>query len=126
LGENFAGQWLQIRNVMTIMIDPALFPAFNDELRTAMARETTMFFEAIVKEDRSILDFIDGDFTFVNGRLAKYYGIPGVRGPEFRRVSLKGTPRAGILTQGSVLTITSNATRTSPVKRGKGSLESLL
>jgi hypothetical protein len=126
LGENFAGQWLQVRNVMSIMIDPALFPAFNDDLRSAMARETTLFFEAVVKEDRSILDFIDGDFTFVNSRLAKFYGIPNVRGSEFRRVSLKGTPRAGILTQGSVLTVTSNATRTSPVKRGKYILETLL
>ncbi|HEY1381935.1 MAG TPA: DUF1592 domain-containing protein, partial [Gemmataceae bacterium] len=126
LGENFAGQWLQVRNVQSIMIDPALFPAFNDELRSAMARETTLFFEAIVKEDRSILDFLDADFTFVNERLAKHYGIPGVRGEEFRRVSLKGTPRAGILTQGSVLTVTSNATRTSPVKRGKFILENLL
>jgi hypothetical protein len=126
LGENFAGQWLQVRNVKSIMIDPALFPQFDDELRSAFAKETTLFFEAIVKEDRSILDFIDGDFTFVNGRLAKYYGIPDVRGPEFRRVSLKGTPRAGILTQGSVLTVTSNATRTSPVKRGKYILETLL
>jgi mono/diheme cytochrome c family protein len=126
LGENFAGQWLQVRNVLSIMIDPALFPQFTEELRQALAHETTLFFEAIVKEDRSILDFIDGDFTFVNERLAKHYGIPGVRGPEFRRVSLKGTPRAGILTQGSVLTVTSNATRTSPVKRGKFILESLL
>jgi Protein of unknown function (DUF1592)/Protein of unknown function (DUF1588)/Protein of unknown function (DUF1587)/Protein of unknown function (DUF1585)/Protein of unknown function (DUF1595) len=126
LGENFAGQWLQVRNVLSIMIDPALFPGFDDELRAAMAQETTLFFEAIVNEDRSILDFIDGDFTFVNERLAKHYGIPGVRGPEFRRVSLKGTPRAGILTQGSVLTVTSNATRTSPVKRGKYILETLL
>jgi hypothetical protein len=126
LGENFAGQWLQVRNVQSIMIDPALFPAFTDELRMAMARETTMFFEAIVKEDRPILDFIDGDFTFVNEKLAKHYGIPGVKGSEFRRVSLKGTPRGGILTQGSVLTVTSNATRTSPVKRGKFILENLL
>ncbi len=126
LGENFAGQWLQVRNVLTIMIDPALFPGFDDDLRAAMARETTLFFEAIVHEDRSILDFLDADFTFVNERLAKHYGIPGVRGENFRRVSLKGTPRAGILTQGSVLTVTSNATRTSPVKRGKFILENLL
>jgi mono/diheme cytochrome c family protein len=125
LGENFAGQWLQVRNVKSIMIDPALFPQFDDELRAAFAKETTLFFEAIVKEDRSILDFLDGDFSYVNGRLARYYGIPGVSGPEFRRVSLKGTPRGGILTQGSVLTVTSNATRTSPVKRGKYILETL-
>jgi hypothetical protein len=126
LGDNFAGQWLQVRNVLSIMIDPALFPKFDDELRAAMEKETTLFFEAIVKEDRSILDFLDGDFTFVNEKLAKHYGIPNVRGPEFQRVSLKGTPRAGILTQGSVLVVTSNATRTSPVKRGKFILDNLL
>jgi hypothetical protein len=126
LGDNFAGQWLQVRNVKSIMIDPALFPQLDDELRAAFVRETTMFFEAIVNENRSILEFLDGDFTFVNERLANYYGIPGVTGPEFRRVSLKGTPRAGILTQGSVLTVTSNATRTSPVKRGKFILETIL
>jgi hypothetical protein len=126
LGDNFAGQWLQVRNVKSIMIDPALFPQLDDELRAAFAKETTLFFESIVNENRSILDFVDGDYTFVNERLAKYYGIGGVRGPEFRRVSLKGTPRAGILTHGSVLTITSNATRTSPVKRGKYILETIL
>jgi hypothetical protein len=126
LGDNFAGQWLQVRNVKSIMIDPALFPQLDDGLRAAFAKETMLFFESIVNENRSILDFIDGDYTFVNERLAKYYGLPGVKGPEFRRVSLKGTPRAGILTQGSVLTITSNATRTSPVKRGKYVLETIL
>ncbi len=126
LGENFAGQWLQVRNLKTLILDPTLFPKFDDDLRTAMARETTMFFEAIVREDRSVLDFLDGDFTFVNERLARYYGLPGVQGDEFRRVSLKGTPRGGILTQGSVLAVTSNSTRTSPVKRGKFILDNLL
>src|SRR5207253_865418 len=85
-----------------------------------------LFFETVVTEDRSILDFLDADFTFVDERLAKHYGIGGVRGDEFRRVSLKGTPRAGILTQAAVLAVTSNATRTSPVKRGKFILENLL
>jgi mono/diheme cytochrome c family protein len=126
LGENFAGQWLQVRNLKTMALDPVLFPAFDDDLRAAMARETTLFFDTIVKEDRSILDFLDADFTFVNERLAKHYGINGVKGAEFRRVSLKGSPRAGVLTQGSVLAVTSNATRTSPVKRGKFIMENLL
>jgi mono/diheme cytochrome c family protein len=126
LGANFAGQWLQIRNLQSINPDPKQFPKFDEALRSAMIRETELFFEAMVKEDRNILDFLDADFTFVNERLAKHYGISGVRGEEFRRVSLKGTPRAGILTQASILTVTSNPTRTSPVKRGKFILESLL
>jgi hypothetical protein len=126
LGENFAGQWLQVRNLAAFTPDPKAFPGFDDRLREAMVQETTLFFEAMVKEDRSILDFLDADFTFVNERLAKHYGLPGVKGEEFRRVSLKGTPRAGILTQASILTVTSNPTRTSPVKRGKFILESLL
>ncbi len=126
LGENFAGQWLQVRNLASFAPDPKQFPNFDESLREAMAQETTLFFEAMVQEDRNILDFLDADFTFVNERLAKHYGIPGVRGKEFRKVSLKGTPRAGILTQASILTVTSNPTRTSPVKRGKFILESLL
>jgi mono/diheme cytochrome c family protein len=125
LGENFAGQWLQIRNLQSFAPDAKQFPGFDEKLREAMMRETELFFEAMVKEDRSILDFLDADFTFVNERLAKHYGIQGVRGEEFRRVSLQGTPRAGILTQASILTVTSNPTRTSPVKRGKFILESL-
>src|SRR5262249_7027147 len=101
-------------------------PTFDESLRSAMMRETELFFEAMVQEDRSLLDFLDADFTFVNERLAKHYGIAGVRGNEFRRVSLKATPRAGVLTHASVLTVTSNPTRTSPVKRGKFSMETLL
>ncbi|MFO0811094.1 MAG: DUF1592 domain-containing protein [Gemmataceae bacterium] len=126
LGENFAGQWLQIRNLKTVQPDARLFPGFDDSLRNAMFQETALFFAAIVQEDRNILDFLDADFTFLNERLAKHYGIAGVKGDEFRRVSLKGTPRAGILTQASVLTVTSNVTRTSPVKRGKYIMENLL
>ena len=91
-----------------------------------MRTETHMFFDSIVREDRSILDFINGNYTFVNGRLAKFYGIPGVQGDQFRRVSLDGTERSGVLTQASVLLITSYPTRTSPVLRGKWILENML
>src|SRR5207248_3560919 len=95
-------------------------------LRMSMRRETEMFFESIVREDRSILDFIDGKYTFLNERLAQLYGIPGVTGPDFRKVDLTGTVRGGVLTQASVLTVSSYATRTSPVLRGKWILENLL
>jgi hypothetical protein len=123
--ENFFGQWLQTRNLAAATPDPGAFPAFDDGLRAAMLRETELFLGAVIKEDRSILDFVGADFTFVNERLARHYGIPGVKGPEFRRVKLPAS-RSGILTQASVLTITSNPNRTSPVKRGKWVLETLL
>jgi mono/diheme cytochrome c family protein len=123
--QNFAGQWLTIRNLQSATPDPKAFPDFDDELRAAMARETELFFEAILREDRSILDFLDADFSFVNERLARHYGIPGVKGKEFRRVKLPAN-RGGLLTQASILTLTSNPTRTSPVKRGKWVLEQLL
>ena len=124
--ENFGGQWLQTRNLDIIAPDPKSFPEFDTELRKAMVRETDLFFETILREDRSILDFISADYTFVDERLARHYGITQVQGAEFRKVSLKGTGRGGVLTQGSVLTLTSNPTRTSPVKRGKWVLENLL
>jgi hypothetical protein len=123
---NFAGQWLEIRNLKFVAPDKKLFPSFDDELRDAMQTETETFFDHIMREDRSVMDFINADYTFVNERLAKYYGLPDVSGDEFRRVSLAGTPRRGVLTQASVLTITSTPTRTSPVKRGKWVLEDLL
>jgi hypothetical protein len=126
LTANFAGQWLQLRNVANLAPDPDLFPQFDDELRRAMVMETELFFEAVAKEDRNILDFLDADFTFVNERLAKHYGIRGVSGPEFRRVRLEGEQRGGILTQASVLSVTSNPTRTSPTKRGKWILDNIL
>ncbi|MCS6850906.1 MAG: DUF1592 domain-containing protein [Gemmataceae bacterium] len=126
LVENFAGQWLQVRNLKTFTPAADHFPDFDEPLRAAMIRETELFFEAIMNEDRSILDFLDADFTFVNERLARHYKIPNVRGKEFRRVSLAGTPRGGILTHASILTVTSNPTRTSPVKRGKWILENIL
>jgi hypothetical protein len=126
LAENFAGQWLQTRGLKDFSPDPARFPDGDAALRAAMLKETELFFETIVREDRSVLEFLDADYTFVNERLARHYGIAGVRGEEFRRVSLVGTPRGGILTQASVLAITSNPTRTSPVKRGKWILENIL
>jgi mono/diheme cytochrome c family protein len=126
LVENFAGQWLQIRNLKTVSPDTGRFPLWGDALRNAMGRETELFFETVVREDRSILEFIDADFTFVNEPLAKLYGIDGVKGEAFRRVQLRGGQRGGVLTQASILTITSNPTRTSPVKRGKWILENIL
>ncbi len=126
LVENFAGQWLQLRNLDLVNPDPDRFPNFTPELREAMRRETELFFAAIVKEDRSLLDFIDGRFTFINETLARHYGIPGVTGKEFRRITLDGAERSGVLTQASILTISSYPTRTSPVIRGKWILENLL
>lgn len=126
LVENFAGQWLQTRNLRSFTPDKSMFPAFDEALRAAMIRETELFFEAIVKEDRNFLEFLDADFTFLNERLARHYGIPGVQGEQWRRVSLQGTSRGGLLTQASILTVTSNPTRTSPVKRGKWILENIL
>ncbi len=102
------------------------FPDFDDYLRMSMRRETELFFDNIIRDDRSILDLLVGKYTFLNGRLANFYGIPGVEGPAFRRVDLTGTPRGGILTQASVLTVTSYANRTSPVLRGKWILENIL
>jgi hypothetical protein len=125
LVENFAGQWLQLRNLRTSTPDPALFPSFDLALRSSMRQESELFFEAVLKEDRSILDFLDSDYTFVNARLARHYGISGVHG-GFQKVALKDGRRGGVLTQASVLTVTSNPTRTSPVKRGKWVLEQLL
>jgi len=127
LVENFAGQWLQIRNLADVTPDPGKFPTFDEPLRQAMRRETEMFFEAVMREDRSVLELIDADFTYLNERLAGHYGIDGVKGSAFQRVSLaKGSGRGGILTQASILTITSNPTRTSPVNRGKWILEQIL
>jgi cytochrome c5 len=125
LVENFGGQWLQTRSLKTFAPDPAMFPSFDEALRTAMRRETELFFGAVMREDRSLLDFVDGNFTFVNERLARHYGIPDIKGDEFQRVALP-EQRGGILSQASVLAITSNPTRTSPVKRGKWVLENLL
>jgi len=124
--QNFAGQWLQLRNLALVNPDKQRFPDWDEDLRAAMRTETELFFEDIMRNDRSVLDFIDGKFTYVNERLAKHYGIRGVTGEQFRRVTLAGPQRSGVLTQASVLTVTSNPTRTSPVKRGKWILEQFL
>jgi hypothetical protein len=126
LAESFGGQWLQTRALAESAPDPALFPQFDDELRRAMREETERFLDFIVREDRSALELLSADYTFVNELLARHYGIAGARGEEFQRVSLSGTSRAGILTHASVLTVTSGPTRTSPVKRGRWLLENIL
>ncbi|WP_164104188.1 DUF1592 domain-containing protein [Candidatus Laterigemmans baculatus] len=126
LADNFASQWLGIRNLQTAEPDPERFQEFNDELREAMRQETRLLFLDLMRSDRSILDLLDADETFLNEPLAQHYGIEGVEGSHFRRVSLADSPRRGILTHASVLTLTSNPTRTSPVKRGKWILENVL
>lgn len=126
LAQNFATQWLNLRNLADVRPNPDVFKDFDDSLRTAMSKETVLLFNTIVKEDRSIEEFLSADFTFVNGRLAKHYGIEGVNGDEFVRVSLQGSQRSGVLTHASILTLTSNPGRTSPVKRGKWILENIL
>ena len=126
LVDNFAGQWLQLRNIATWKPDPDKFPGFDDQLRDALRRETEQFFQYVIREDRSVLDFLSADYTFVNERLARHYGIPDVKGAYFRRIDLTSPERGGILTQGSVLTVTSQPTRTSPVVRGKWILENIL
>lgn len=124
--ENFAGQWLQLRRLKDADPDREQFADFDEPLREAMERESELFFAAIMREDRSLLDFLDSDYTFLNERLAKHYGIPGVEGPEFRRVKLETDQRGGLITQASILTVTSNPSRTSPVNRGKWILEQIL
>jgi mono/diheme cytochrome c family protein len=124
---NFADQWLYLRNLRAANPDPRLFPDFDDNLRQAFRRETELFFESVKNDDRSILDLLRADYTFVNERLAKHYGIPNVYGSHFRRVALPADgPRGGLLGQASVLTVTSYANRTSPVQRGKWVLENLM
>jgi len=124
--ENFAGQWLEVRGLDGQKPDAKKFPEWGPELREAMRTETGMFFEAVMRDDRPISDFIDGRYTFLNERLAKHYGIEGVKGPEFRRVELATDQRSGVFTQASVLTVSSYAARTSVVLRGKYLLETVL
>lgn len=126
LVESFAVQWLQLRKLGITTPDTDRFPGVTTELMADMRRETELFFEAVLRENRPVTDLLDADFTYVNERLAKHYGIEGVQGPDFRRVNVARDTRGGILTQASVLTLTSNPTRTSPVKRGKWVLENLL
>jgi Protein of unknown function (DUF1592)/Protein of unknown function (DUF1588)/Protein of unknown function (DUF1587)/Protein of unknown function (DUF1585)/Protein of unknown function (DUF1595)/Ca-dependent carbohydrate-binding module xylan-binding/Cytochrome C oxidase, cbb3-type, subunit III len=126
---NFVGQWLELRNLESHEVDGRRFRRFGSVLRTAMRRETELFFESIMKEDRSVLEFLTADYTFVNEPLAQHYGLKNanVKGDEdFVKVSLAGTPRRGVLTQGSILTLTAMPTRTSPVKRGVFILEQIL
>jgi len=124
--DNFAGQWLYLRNIRQIRPDVKEFPEFDEELRQGFARETELFFEAMLREDRPVVDLLRADYTFVNERLARHYGIPNVYGSSFRRVPLADENRRGILGQGSILTVTSRANRTSPVLRGKWVLDNLL
>src|SRR5262249_46438084 len=126
LVSNFAGQWLYLRELKSANPDATEFSDFDDNLRQAFQRETEMLFESVLREDRSVLDLLDADYTFVNERLAKHYGIAHVYGPDFRRVSAPSDARRGLLGQGSMLLVTSNANRTSPVQRGKWILENLL
>ena len=126
LVDNFGGQWLHLRNVQDWTPDPERYDYFDNSLRYAFQQETELFIANMIKEDRSILDLIDADYTFVNERLAEYYGIDGVEGGYFRRVPLIGSGRGGLLGQGSILMVTSYPTRTSPVLRGKWVLENLL
>ena len=126
LVENFGGQWLQFRALESAKPDPVRFMAYDDYVRLSMRRETELFFESIIREDRSVLDFIDAKYSFLNDKLAQLYGVAGVTGAEFRKVDLQGTNRGGVLTHGSVLTVSSYATRTSVVLRGKWILENLL
>ncbi len=126
MAEHFAGQWLEIRNLDTIKPDPDKFKEWTPELRDAMKRETQMFFDAILRENKPITDFLNARYTFLNEPLAKFYGIDGVTGPEFRRVELTTDQRGGVLGQGSVLAVSSYPTRTSVVIRGKYILQNIL
>ena len=126
LVQNFAGQWLYLRNLKSQIPNSLEFPDFDDNLRKALQRETELFFGSIIQEDRNVLDLMIADYTFVNERLAKHYGIPNVYGSQFRRVSVTDEARKGLLGQGSILMVTSHTDRTSPVVRGKWILENLL
>ena len=123
---NFAGQWLQLRNVKSILPNSDEFPDFDDSLRQSFQRETELLFESIMREDRSVLELLTADYTFLNERLARHYGVPNVYGSRFRRVAVTDDARRGILGHGSILALTSHAERTSPVVRGKWVLENLL
>ncbi len=126
LVQNFATQWLNLRLLDGVSPDPKRFPDFDPKLKADMRRETELFCQAIVREDKSVLDFLDGRFSYLNERLAKHYGISDVKGDEFQRVNFTDDRRSGVLTQASILTLTSNPGRTSPVKRGKWILENIL
>jgi mono/diheme cytochrome c family protein len=124
--KNFAGQWLFLRNVEQVWPNPDVFPGFDANLRDAFLKESELFFDSQLREDHSVLDILNADYTFVNERLARHYDIPGVYGTQFRRVALTDPRRQGLLGQGSILTVTSYATRTAPTIRGRWLLENIL
>ncbi len=126
IADNFAGQWLEIRNLDVVRPDPKRFPEWNPDLREAMRTETRMFFDYVLRENRPMSDFLNARYTFLNERLAKYYGIEGVTGNDFRKVDLTTDQRGGVLSQASVLTVSSYPTRTSVVIRGKYILQEIL
>ncbi|MBF8305705.1 MAG: hypothetical protein HW398_893 [Acidobacteria bacterium] len=126
LVSNFAGQWLYLRNLRGVSPDPNAFPDFDENLREAFRQETELFFESIIREDRSALDLLNADYTFLNERLAQHYQIPNISGSHFRRVTLRDEKRRGLLGQGSILTVTSYPNRTSPTLRGKWLLDNFL
>lgn len=126
LTSNFAGQWLHLRNVTNILPNSDLFPDFDDNLRESFRKETELLFESVVREDRNVLDLMTADYTFLNERLARHYGVPNIYGSRFRRVHITDDARRGLLGQGSILATTSHAERTSPVLRGKWVLENIL
>lgn len=126
LVSNFAGQWLYLRNLESVTPDLRVYPDFDDNLRQAFKRETELLFESVLREDRSVLDLLRANYTYLNERLAKHYGIPHIWGSRFRRVTLDDDSRGGLLRQGSILTVTSYATRTSPVIRGHWILENIM
>jgi mono/diheme cytochrome c family protein len=125
LVDNFAAQWLQLRNLQRVTPDNDLFPEFDDNLRHSFAREVELLFAAVMREDRSVLELLSADYTFVDERLARHYGIPNVYGSQFRRVTVTDEARKGLLGKGAILAVTSNADRTSPVVRGKWILDNL-
>ena len=128
LVKNFAGQWLQLRTLQSSTPEGIIYPDFDDNLRQALRTETEMFFESVMREDRSVADLLNGNYTFVNERLARHYGIPNIYGSQFRRVELEGDldVRRGLLGKGSIQLVTSISDRTSPVQRGKWVLSNLL
>jgi hypothetical protein len=126
LVDNFAGQWLRLRNVGNVLPNSDLYPDFDENLRQSFRRETELFFESIIREDRNVMDLLNADYSFINERLARHYGITGIYGSHFRRVTVTDPARRGLLGQGSILAVTSHAERTSPVLRGKWILENIL
>jgi hypothetical protein len=126
LADNFAGQWLELRNLDVVKPDPQKFPEWNSELRDDMRTETRLFFDHMLRDNRPLSEFLDAKYTYLNARLAKFYGIPGVEGDNFRRVELTTDQRGGLLGQASVLTVSSYPTRTSVVIRGKYILSNIL